>query len=455
MLEIIAVKRVFPKEIILASEKVVRSYLWIAGLYTLSASLIWGVNTLFLLDAGLSIFQVFIANSVFTGAMSLFEIPTGVLADTSGRRISFLLSVAVLAVGTLGYVGVAQYGGGLAWFCIMSVVLGLGYTFYSGAVEAWLVDALKATNYDGQLEHVFSRGGMVTGAMMLVGTVGGGLLGDIDLAVPFFVRAVLLSLLFVLAFFNMRDIGYEPRALKLARIPAEMKILAQASLKYGWNKPELRMLMLAGLIQFGFSAWGFYAWQPYFLELLGRDAVWVAGVVAALIAVAMMTGNALVSWLTRFCGKRTTLLLWAAGTFSAASVGVGLTGSFWVAVGLFVLSMLASGISTPVRQAYIHEVIPSDQRATIISLDSMVVSGGSILGQSGLGYLSQVGSIASGYVWGGLSTVTALPFIWMLRRMGEPADNIAGKAGKESACAAQGLPEVSGVNAAAGQGLVD
>ncbi|MDH5508634.1 MAG: MFS transporter, partial [Anaerolineae bacterium] len=361
----------------MASEKVVRSYLWIAGLYTLSASLIWGVNTLFLLDAGLSIFQVFIANSVFTGAMSLFEIPTGVLADTSGRRISFLLSVAVLAVGTLGYVGVAQYGGGLAWFCIMSVVLGLGYTFYSGAVEAWLVDALKATNYDGQLEHVFSRGGMVTGAMMLVGTVGGGLLGDIDLAVPFFVRAVLLSLLFVLAFFNMRDIGYEPRALKLARIPAEMKILAQASLKYGWNKPELRMLMLAGLIQFGFSAWGFYAWQPYFLELLGRDAVWVAGVVAALIAVAMMTGNALVSWLTRFCGKRTTLLLWAAGTFSAASVGVGLTGSFWVAVGLFVLSMLASGISTPVRQAYIHEVIPSDQRATIISLDSMVVSGGS------------------------------------------------------------------------------
>ena len=49
-----------------------------------------------------------------------------------------------MLVGTLGYVAVAAIGGGLFLFCLMSVVLGLGYTFYSGAMEAWLVDALKA-----------------------------------------------------------------------------------------------------------------------------------------------------------------------------------------------------------------------------------------------------------------------------------------------------------------------
>jgi hypothetical protein len=123
------------------SKAVIRNYLIIAGLYTLSTSLIWGVNTLFLLEAGLDIMGVFTANAVFTGSMALFEIPTGVLADTRGRRTSFLLSVATVLVGTLGYVGVAAMGGSLLLFCLMSVVLGLGYTFYSGAVEAWLVDA--------------------------------------------------------------------------------------------------------------------------------------------------------------------------------------------------------------------------------------------------------------------------------------------------------------------------
>jgi MFS family permease len=94
------------------SQRVIRSYLVISALFTVSASLIWGINTLFLLDAGLTIFKVFIANAVFTAAMALFEIPTGVVADTRGRRASFLLSEATLAVGTLAYVGVAAVEGG-------------------------------------------------------------------------------------------------------------------------------------------------------------------------------------------------------------------------------------------------------------------------------------------------------------------------------------------------------
>ena len=98
-------------------KRVIRGYLVISGLFTLSASLIWGINTLLLLHSGLSIFEVFVANAAFTAAMALFEIPTGVVADTLGRRVSFLLSEATLAVGTLAYVGVAAIHGGLLLFC--------------------------------------------------------------------------------------------------------------------------------------------------------------------------------------------------------------------------------------------------------------------------------------------------------------------------------------------------
>jgi MFS family permease len=327
----------------------------------------------------------------------------------------------------------------------MSVILGLGYTFYSGAVEAWLVDALNAAGYRGSLDQVFARNEFISGAAMLVGTVGGGLLGQIDLAIPFIGRSLLLILLFGFAFVTMHDLGYQPRTLSLGRIPEEMKAVAQASLKFGLGRASLRLIFLMSLIQSGFLYWGFYAWQPYFLDLLGQDAVWVAGVIAAFISLATMTGNGLVEWLTRICGKRTTLILWATAIGGLATIGVGLTRSFWVAVILLLVYMATTGVTTPVIHAYMHQVIPSGQRAAILSLNSMVGSGGGILAQAGLGYISRASSIASGYILGGAVSLLVLPVAGMLRRLQEPADVIVGRAGLDSTCAAQGIPEISGL----------
>ena len=145
------------------SRSILAGYFTLAGLYTLSAALIWGVNTLFLLDAGLSFFEVFVANAAFSAGMVVFEVPTGVVADTLGRRVSFLLSVSVLAATTLLYVALAQVDAGVVAFALVSVLMGLGFTFYSGAMEAWLVDALTASGYTGLLDRVFARGQQVTG----------------------------------------------------------------------------------------------------------------------------------------------------------------------------------------------------------------------------------------------------------------------------------------------------
>ena len=425
---------------------IIRNYLTIVGLYTLSASLIWGVNTLFLLDAGLKIFEVFIANAVFTGSMALFEIPTGVLADTRGRRASFLLSLAVLLLGTLGYVGVAAIQGGLWMFAAMSVILGLGYTFYSGAMEAWLVDALNATGFEGKLDKVFARSAMVSGAAMLIGSIGGGLLGELNLSVPFLARAGLLGLVFIYSFIRMHDIGFTPVKTPLKSLPSEMRKVAQASIAHGWRQNEVRLLILAGVVQATLLAWGFHAWQPYFLDLLGREATWVAGLIAALISIATILGNTIVEWFSQFCNRRTTLLLWAAGVSAVAIVGVGLAGSFWVAVALYLVSMGAYGVITPVKQAYLHQIIPSEQRATVISFDSLLASSGSMLGQGGLGYLAQIRSLSTGYVTGGIATLFAVPILFALRRLDSGSDFFVGDAGQSGVCAAQGLPDVAAVD---------
>jgi MFS family permease len=431
---------------------VVRTFLAISGLFTLAASVIWGVNTLFLLDAGLDIFQVFIANAAFTAGMVIFEIPTGVVADTSGRRRSFLLSAATLLVSTLAYVAIAAVGGGLALFVAASLLLGLGFSFYSGAVEAWLVDALKATGYQGQLDQVFARGEMVSGAAMLVGSVGGGVLGNLDLAWPFVVRALLLGGVFLVGLGWMHDVGFTPRTTTLAAMPAEMGRVLHASVEFGWRSRPVRLLMLLSLFQGGYMMWGFYAWPPYFLELLGRDAVWVSGVVAALVALSTIAGNTLVELFTRVCGRRTTLLLWAAGVMVAAVVGVGLAGSFWLALALLLVATVAEGVAMPVQQAYLHQVVPSSQRATVVSSVSLVGSAGGIGGQLGLGYVARSQSVAAGYVTGGLTLLLALPPLLLLRRRREPADAIVGrKAGKKAPCAGQGLPVVAIVDTTARQ----
>jgi MFS family permease len=404
---------------------VIRAYLLITGLFWLSASVIWGVNTLFLLDAGLSLFQTFVANAAWTAGMVIFEVPTGLVADTLGRRVSFLLSAGVLSAGTLGYVVISWVGGGLMPFVLVSIVLGLAYTFYSGAVEAWLVDALRATGHDGDLDPVFARGGMVANAAMLVGTVGGGILGTADLAWPYLARTALLVAAFAVAFVGMKELGFEPRALRVRDVRREVGHVARASIRYGWGRRSVRLMMLVSLVQFGVAAWAFYAWQPYFLDLLGRpDAVWVAGVVAAGIALAGIAGNALVGPARRLFDHRSTILIVGAVAYAASLAGVGIFRSFFPAVAIFLLGIVISRMATPVKQAYLHEVIPTQQRATVVSFDALFGSLGSVGGQTGLGYLAQVRSIPDGFISSGIIAALALPFLYGLRRLREPADRL-------------------------------
>src|SRR5215213_9564402 len=167
-----------------------RTYLLLLLGNTLAASLIWGINTIFLLDAGLSNLEAFAANAFFTAGMVIFEVPTGIVADTAGRRLSYLLGTVTLSAATLLYVGLWQIEAAFWAWAVVSILIGLGFTFFSGAVEAWLVDALTATGFTGELDHVFGRGQIITGAGMLTGSVAGGFLAQTtSLGVPFLLRA--------------------------------------------------------------------------------------------------------------------------------------------------------------------------------------------------------------------------------------------------------------------------
>src|SRR5919109_1722193 len=115
------------------TRKIQRVYLTLQLGNTLAASFIWGINTLFLLDAGLSNLEAFAANAFFTAGMVVFEVPTGVVADTWGRRTSYLLGTITLALATLLYWLMWRAHAAFWSWAIVSMLLGLGFPFFSGA----------------------------------------------------------------------------------------------------------------------------------------------------------------------------------------------------------------------------------------------------------------------------------------------------------------------------------
>ena len=421
--------------------------MFISGGYTLSAAFIWGINTLFLLDTGMSIAEVFMVNGAFSAGIVLFELPTGIVADTVGRRISFLASVLVLCLTTIAYVVCPYFGGGFWAFCIISIFMGLGFTFYSGAVEAWLVDALKASGFEQSLDNVFTKGSFVSGTAMLIGTVTGGFLGAIDLSIPYLIRAALLLIVFMISLLMMKEIGFIPRKLNLKNAHREIMKTAGIGFNIGWGTKPMRFLIIAAAIQGAVLSWVFYAWQPYFMELLQKEVVWVAGVIAALISLSTMVGNAVVTFFMRFCGKRTTLFLWGVALQAVGAVCMGLTSNFYVASACLLLVTGAMGMMRPVRQAFLHQVIPSEQRATVISLDAMVSGMGSAGGQAGLGQLAQVRNFATGYIASGIIFSMAFPVFWWVRKLNAQADKIVGtKIDIKSDCPTQGIPAISQIS---------
>jgi MFS family permease len=275
---------------------------------------------------------------------------------------------------------------------------------------------------------------------MLIGSVSGGMLGSVDLSVPYVVRSGLLVAAFFIGYRAMHDTGFTVRAVRWGEVPHEMARVGRESLKFGWREPHARMAILASAMPYLVIAWAYYAWQPYFLQLLGMSDVRVLGVVAAAVSLAMASGSWLVERLTRFCGRRTTLLLGASIVFVVTTIGVGLTDSFWIAVTLYLVSNVASSAFTPVSQAYLHAVIPSEQRATVLSLSNLVASAGSMGGQAGLGWLAASRSLGVGYVAGGLAAAFTIPWVLAMRRLGGAPDRIKGTAARFAACESLAIP---------------
>ena len=403
-----------------------RTYLLLTLLTTFAASFIWGVNTLFLLDAGLSNAEAFAANAFFAVGQVLFEIPTGVIADTRGRRFSFMLGAATLLASTLLYLAMWQLHAPLLGWAVASIILGLGFTFFSGATEAWLVDALRATGFAGSLETVFGRAQTVGGVAMLTGSVLGGVVAQFsNLGVPYLLRAAMLGVTLLVAFRFMHDLGFKPD--RESRATAVVRDVWRGALNGGLRNRPVRWLMLAAPFTTGVGFYAFYALQPYLLQLYGDPTAYsIAGLAAAIIAGAQIVGGLAVSRVRRLFRRRTDALILGTVANVALLFLIGWTTNFLVALLLLAGWALVFALEAPFRQAFINGLIPSEQRATVLSFDSLMGSTGGIVAQPALGRSADAFGYGASYMISAAVSGLALPFVLLARRERASSDPIAG-----------------------------
>jgi MFS family permease len=257
---------------------------------------------------------------------------------------------------------------------------------------------------------------------MLTGSIAGGFIAQqVSLGAPFVVRGGILAVMFVVAFRLMHDVGFTPD--ERGKPIAEMRKIASASIEYGWRVPAVKWLMVEALFTGGVGIYAFYALQPYLLELYGDPhAYQIAGLAAAIVAGAQIAGGVAAPRIRRLFRRRTSALIAIACLGVVDLVLIGLAQSFAGVIGLTVLWALFFAATMPIRQTYINRMIPSRQRATILSFDSMMSSTGGVWAQPVLGRAADVYGYGTSYVFSAAIAALAIPCLALSRRQNAPAD---------------------------------
>jgi len=328
-------------------------------------------------------FQIALLAVIFEASILLFEIPTGLLADIYGRRISVILSTIVSLISGLTFV----FFPSLLGFIIAEILNGLGETFRSGALEAWLVDSLKHEGQDEQIKHAFAQGTKFKTIGNLSGLILGGYLASLSMRlvwVPFTIVFFILNLFLILKM--KEEYKFERKSLE------KLNLRLSETIKQSVRVLKSQKLILALVLLSLFSEFSFETisqfWQVHFSENLAISSRYFGWI----LAIASLLTILIIDKITRISekfkhGVSSLIILQVLFLFSLLFIA--LTSSPILAVVFFILLQSFVSFKEPIFLDLFNQHIPSEQRATLLSFQSLVGSGGEVLAGLCIGMVAQ------------------------------------------------------------------
>lgn len=386
--------------------------LWLSFAFAVSFTV---TGVYFVMQVDMNPLELVLTGTAMELAIFLFEIPTGVVADTFSRRASLIVGWIVMGLA-MGAVGLVD---GVAAVLLLYALWGLGYTFTSGAHEAWITDEVGVE----RVGRVFARGQQIGYLGALAGVAVSVAIASWSIGAAVSIGGALVASFALFAIATMPEHGFRRRPPEeRGGALRELRITAANGGRFVRAQPIL-LLMFAIFFFAGASTESFdRLWEAHFIRDVGLPGlgsldpvVWFGIFEAGSMLIGLVATQVLVRRFDRYGQGRLARLLFVFTAVQVAGILVfAVAGSIALALAGFWLYYLTRSLISPVEKTWLNlNITDSRVRATVISMSGQSDAIGQVVGGPGLGALGTAFSLRTGLLTGG--TLLA-PALWLYGR---------------------------------------
>lgn len=410
------------KDVTLKKNEAYPIYLLFEGFTSLSMSMAFTYNLVYQVRvAHLNPLQLVLVGTVLETTVFLFEIPTGVVADVYSRRLSVIIGVFLIGAGI-------TLEGSLPVFSAIAlgqVIWGIGYTFTSGAIQAWISDEIGEV----AANRAFLRASQVGMAASLVGIAISTLLANMRINLPIQIGGLsLFALGFILAL-RMPETGFKPAPREERNTWKNMLGIFRNGLAMLHKRPALYTILGIGLFYGLYSEAYDRLWIKLILDNFSFPALgplkpdsWF-GVISAIGMLLGVIATEIVRRRLDTSSHRSVarLLLSASAGLTASLIVFALSGNLLLAIGANLSIDVLRTLISPVYQAWVNQKLDPSVRATVLSMSGQVDAIGQVAGGPALGAVGNLISVRAAIAAAAL-VLSPVLFLYnrTLRRHGEP-----------------------------------
>ncbi|MEK7158918.1 MAG: MFS transporter [Patescibacteria group bacterium] len=390
------------------AKKIVRNYLIFNFLFYFAHGFAFPTYVLFLKDNGLSMTEIGLVNFVFMVAMFIFEVPTGVVADFFGRKISIVVGVFIVGGAELAYF----FSHSLIEFMLSEIIMAIGACFISGALDAWVKDTLDFNGYTGKIGAIYSKSEIVINLSVMASGALGAIVGNYSLRLPWLLSFVGTFLCGILSIWLLKEEYFKKKQLSWKESFCGMKKICGDSVSYGYKNKFVWGLIVCHTI-FVLAA------QPINLQwtlVMEKEiGLWIIPFAYIGFQSLSLVGTLVV---LKLIDKKVDeiKILAVSQIFNGALIILAALSPWpYFMFGFFLLHEFSRSMNNPVQRALLQENIPSDMRATIGSFDSMIVKVGAGVGWMAAGMLADKMDFRGCWLISGIIFFCVIPLALRLR----------------------------------------